>query len=91
MQKGGFYNQYNVGTGGGISVKQLVNKYLEVNSIRNKVVEFAPRRLGDIDNIYASGDKIKKDMDFECIIPLEHSLESSYRWHKYLVSNKLMG
>jgi UDP-glucose 4-epimerase len=91
MQKGGFYNQYNVGTGGGISVKQLVNKYLEVNSIRNKVVEIAPRRMGDIDKIYASGSKIKRDMDFECIIPLEHSLESSYRWHKYLVSNKLMG
>lgn len=90
MQKGGFYNYYNVGTGSGISVKKLVDTYLEVNDIKSKTVCVGPRRLGDIDKVYADPSKIANDIGFKCVVKLEDSLRASYRWHQYLVSNKCM-
>lgn len=90
MQKGGSYSVYNVGTGHGTSVKSLVNKYLEVNGIKNKIVEVGERRGGDIDAIYADASKIANEIGFKCRVDLEDSLRASYEWHKYLVSKGYM-
>ena len=90
MQKGGSYSVYNVGTGHGTSVKSLVNKYLEVNGIKNKIVEVGERRGGDIDAIYADASKIANEIGFRCRVNLEDSLRASYEWHKYLVSKGYM-
>lgn len=83
--KDGSYNYYNVGTGTGTSVLSLVNKYLEVNNITNKVIQFGPKRQGDINKIFADPSKIEKDIGFRCIVPLEHSLKTSYEYSKDLL------
>lgn len=90
MQKGGSYNFYNVGTGKGTSVKSLVEKYLEVNGIKNKKVSVGPRRQGDINSIYADPSKIVDEIGFKCQVNLADSLRASYEWHRYLVDNNYM-
>lgn len=86
MQKDGFYDYYNVGTGVGVSVKDLVNKYLKINNIVNKNVEVADRRKGDVDKIFADPSKIQNDIGFKCVVPLEESLKNSYEYGKYLLN-----
>ena len=78
MQRFGFYNFYNVGTGSGTSVKQLVDTYLKVNNIENKIITFGPKREGDIDKIFADPSKIEKEIGYRWGVPLGESLNSCF-------------
>jgi UDP-glucose 4-epimerase len=89
MQKCGCYDYYNVGTGQGVSVLNIVNKYLEVNNITDKIINFEHKRQGDISKIFADVSKIKQKIGFECRVPLEQSLSNSYEYGKYLKENQL--
>lgn len=78
--KGGHY--YNVGTGIGVSNKEIVNKVSEVSGISMNIVE-APRRSGDSDKLIADPSKIRAELGFSP----KHSdidtiVKSAWTWHK---------
>ena len=54
---------YNVGCGKEISVKQMVNAFEEVNSIKIPY-KIKPRRQGDVSICFANVNKIKKDLNW---------------------------
>lgn len=62
LEKSGF-NIYNLGTGNGYSVLELVNTFKEVNNI-DVPYEIAPRRDGDIAECYANPDKANKELNW---------------------------
>ena len=72
---------YNLGTGKGTSVLELVNKFQEVNNIKidYTIVE---RRDGDIDACYASNELAKKELGFEPKYTLEDMCLDSYNYVK---------
>ena len=54
---------YNLGTGKGTSVLELVHEFEKINNIKiNYVIK--PRRSGDIDACFASNEKAKKELGF---------------------------
>ncbi len=57
-------NIYNLGTGVGTSVLELVNKYMEVNNIDVPYV-ITKRRSGDIDTCFADCSKAEKELNFK--------------------------
>jgi UDP-glucose 4-epimerase len=61
---------YNLGTGKGTSVLELVNIFNKVNNCEIKY-EFTNRRQGDLPFIYAITDKAKEELDFVCEKTLE--------------------
>ncbi len=68
---------YNLGTGTGYSVLEIVTTFNEVCG--NKVkYEFAERRPGDIDVCYASPEKAEKELGFKAKRTLKEMCESSY-------------
>lgn len=72
---------YNLGTGRGTSVLELVTMFERVNNISvNK--KFAPRRDGDIDMCYAATDLAKKELGFICKYTLEDMCKDSYNFVK---------
>ena len=72
---------YNLGTGNGTSVLELVNAFERVNHIKvNKKI--APRRPGDIDACYAACDKAYKELGFKAELNIDEMCKSAYNFVK---------
>ena len=73
---------YNLGTGHGTSVLELVNTFEKVNgiTINKKIVD---RRPGDIDACYASTDKAYKELGFKAEYNIEDMCRDSYNFVKH--------
>ena len=73
---------YNLGTGKGTSVKELVAAFERVNNLTiNKKI--APRRPGDIDACYASCDKAMKELGFKALANIDEMCEDAYNFVKH--------
>ena len=77
-------NIYNLGTGHGTSVLELVETFEKVNGIevKKKIVD---RRPGDIDACYASCDKAFKELGFKAQYNIEDMCKDAYN---YVIKNK---
>jgi UDP-glucose 4-epimerase len=73
---------YNLGTGGGSSVREVVSACAKITGRRISTIE-QPRRPGDPPRLVASSEKIKKELgwrpQFES---LEAIIESAWKWHQ---------
>ena len=73
---------YNLGTGKGTSVLELVTAFEKANNITiNKKI--APRRPGDIDSCYASCDKAFKELGFKAEKTVDEMCKDSYNFVKH--------
>ena len=75
---------YNLGTGEGYSVLELVETFKRVNNVDvpYKIVE---RRVGDIDSCYASTEKAEVLLGFKSELGIEDMCKDSYN---YVLKNK---
>ncbi len=72
---------YNLGTGKGTSVLELVNTFEHVNNVKvNR--QIAPRRDGDIDACYASNELAKQELGFNPKYTIEDMCRDSYNFVK---------
>lgn len=78
-----FYDVFNVGTGRGNSVLEIISTFEKVTGVQVPY-EIAPRRSGDIDKIYASAGKVKKELGWSAKLSLEDCLRSSWAWQQSL-------
>jgi UDP-glucose 4-epimerase len=73
---------YNLGTGGGASVREVIDCCRKVSGRKIDIVE-KPRRLGDPPRLIASSDKIKRELgwkpEFQSLKPI---IESAWKWHQ---------
>ena len=72
---------YNLGTGKGYSVLEVVNAFMKVNNVEIPYV-IAPRRSGDIDVCYANSNKAYKELGFKCKYDIEDMCRDSWNWQK---------
>lgn len=72
---------YNLGTGIGYSVLDIVNTFNKVNGNLVKYT-IAERRAGDIDECYASPKKAERELGFKATKTLEDMCRSSYEFQK---------
>jgi UDP-glucose 4-epimerase len=73
---------YNLGTGGGSSVKEVIEAGRKVTGRKIEVIE-RPRRPGDPPRLIASSKKIKKELGWEPQFQsLETIMESAWKWHQ---------
>ena len=72
---------YNLGTGNGYSVLEIVNTFMKVNNVDvpYKIVE---RRPGDIASCYASAEKAKKVLNWEAKLDINEMCRDSYNYVK---------
>lgn len=75
------YEIYNVGTGQGYSIREIIDTVKEVSGEDFKVVERS-RRDGDWDSSYADCSKIKAQFSWQAKYGLREIVESAYRWHR---------
>jgi UDP-glucose 4-epimerase len=72
---------YNAGIGHGYSNKQVIEIVEKETGLKVKV-KYEPRREGDPGTLYASNEKIKKDLDWQPKYGLTEIVKSAYLWHK---------
>lgn len=76
---------YNVGTGRGYSVKELVDTFEKVNNIKLNTVIIG-RRAGDCERLFADVCKIKEELGFIVNKSLEDMCRDGYQ---FVLSNKI--
>ena len=72
---------YNLGAGKGISVSEIIDTFEKVNALKIKW-SFAPRRQGDVPNIFADASKAKRELNWQAETPLGESLRNAWNWEK---------
>jgi len=72
---------YNAGIGKGYSNKEVVEMVKAVTGLDVKI-KIGERRQGDADALYASNEKIKRELNWEPKYSLKEIVESAYKWHK---------
>ncbi|MEP6822522.1 MAG: UDP-glucose 4-epimerase GalE [Chthoniobacterales bacterium] len=73
---------YNIGTGGGSSVREVIETCRQVTGHPIPLVE-KPRRAGDPPRLIAASDKIKKELGWEpAYQALRAIVESAWKWHQ---------
>ncbi|NCA95940.1 MAG: UDP-glucose 4-epimerase, partial [Methanomicrobia archaeon] len=72
---------YNLGTGKGTSVLELVKAFEKVNGIKIPYA-IGPRRDGDIDENYANCDKALKEINWKAKLTIEDCCRDAWKWQK---------
>lgn len=72
---------YNLGTGKGVSVLELVNTFEKVNGVKIPYT-ISDRRPGDIATCFADASKAKKDLEWEAEKTIEDMCKDSWNWQK---------
>jgi UDP-glucose 4-epimerase len=74
---------YNIGTGQGNSVLEVVKAFERVNNLKLNY-EIGPRREGDVPEIYADVTKAASELGFKTQLTLEDALKSAWNWQRSL-------
>lgn len=72
---------WNIGTGNGISVKQIRDTFEKVNGVEIPF-EYVPRREGDVATSFADNARAVADLDWQPQYGLEDMLKDSWNWQK---------
>lgn len=73
---------YNLGTGGGASVREVIDSCRKLTGHKIDIVE-KPRRPGDPPRLIASSEKIKRELGWKPQFQsLDAIIESAWKWHQ---------
>ena len=72
---------YNIGTGHGYSVLDVVNAFIKANGV-DVPYAIKPRRPGDIATCYCNPAKAKKELGWEAQYGIEDMCRDSWNWQK---------
>jgi len=73
---------YNLGTGGGASVRDVIDSCRKITGHNIDIVE-KPRRPGDPPRLIASSEKIKRELGWQPQFQsLDAIIESAWKWHQ---------
>jgi UDP-glucose 4-epimerase len=74
-------NIYNLGTGKGISVLELVNAFIKVNNVEvpYKIVD---RRAGDLETVFADPKKANEELNWQTTKTIEDMVRDSWNFEK---------
>ena len=73
---------YNLGTGGGTSVREIIESCRKITGREIPVVE-KPRRPGDPARLVAASDKIQRELGWQPKFQnIDAIIESAWRWHQ---------
>ena len=83
LKEGIRWNVFNLGTGKGLSVLELVNAFIKATGV-NLNYKIAERRAGDVEQCWANPSKANKELGWSADTPIEEVLLSAWNWQKTL-------
>jgi len=86
-EKDNHYDVFNVGTGEGYTVLNLINTFEEVNGVKLNYT-IGPRREGDVEKIYAQSDKVNNVMKWKAEKTMAEALRDAWNWQLKITPKK---
>ncbi|MGB4773909.1 MAG: UDP-glucose 4-epimerase GalE, partial [Daejeonella sp.] len=80
------YLVYNIGTGKGSSVLEVINTFENVTGVKLNY-GIGPRRNGDIEQVYGNVAKAEKELGWKAELDLNEMMRSAWEWEKYINEN----
>lgn len=77
------YEVFNIGTGQGVSVLELVTRFEQVNGVKVNY-RIAPRRAGDIVAIWADPTLANTELGWKAERTLDETLAAAWKWQRSL-------
>ncbi len=77
------YEVFNIGTGNGVSVLELVRRFEAVNGVKINY-KVAPRRAGDITAIWADPKRANEELGWSAKRNLDDTLAATWAWEKHI-------
>ena len=77
----GIYETFNVGTGHGVSVLELIKTFEKVTG-KQVPFEYDEPRTGDTEAAFADVKKIEKKIGWKSKYSLEEALKNAWEWEK---------
>jgi len=77
------YEVFNIGTGRGVSVLELVDRFQKVNGLKLNY-KIAPRRAGDIIAIWADPTLANDELGWKATRTLDETVASAWKWQQSL-------
>ncbi|HEY5822858.1 MAG TPA: UDP-glucose 4-epimerase GalE [Cyclobacteriaceae bacterium] len=74
-----FYDVFNVGTGVGVSVLELIDKFQKSTGVKLNYT-IGPRRPGDVEKTYADSSKVNNILDWKAKYTIEEALLHAWKW-----------
>ena len=78
-----YYQVFNLGTGDGVSVMQVIKTFEEVSDVSIKY-NIGPRRSGDVEQIFASVKRAEKILKWKATKSMKQALADTWRWQQTL-------
>ena len=75
------YSIFNLGTGKGTSVLEIINSFEQVNKVKVNY-KVGPRRAGDVETIYADNTKAKKELQWDAKLNIHDMVSSAWKWQQ---------
>jgi len=79
------FEVYNLGTGEGVSVLELVKKFMAVTHVPLPY-EIGPRRPGDVEKTYANPTKAFTQLGWETRYTIDEALLHAWNWQKKITN-----
>ncbi len=80
------FDTINIGTGNGISVKEMVNEFENENKVKLNYV-YGPKRAGDVEKVWADAHKAEISLNWKAQKSLKDMVVSAWNWQKKLNEN----
>ena len=81
----GLYDFFNLGTGKGTSVLELINKFMQVTGI-DLPYEIGSRRPGDVEKVYANPQKANQQLGWTASLSMDDALKHAWAWQQALAN-----
>ncbi len=82
----GNYELYNVGTGRGSTVLEVVNAFEKTTGVKLNYT-IGPRRAGDVEKVWGDVSKAEKELNWKAELGLEEMMRSAWAWEQYIREN----
>jgi UDP-glucose 4-epimerase len=81
------YEFFNIGTGDGLSVLQIINAFERVNNLKLNY-KIVARRAGDIEKIYADTTFANQELGWKAVETLDEMMRSAWKWQQHLMQSQ---
>ncbi|HEX8041318.1 MAG TPA: UDP-glucose 4-epimerase GalE [Chryseosolibacter sp.] len=79
------YESFNLGTGVGVSVMELVNQFQQVTGVKLNYT-IGPRRPGDVVKVYADPAKVNRALNWKAKFSTADALKHAWEWEQKIAS-----
>jgi UDP-glucose 4-epimerase len=82
------YDMFNIGTGKGNSVLEIINAFERANNLKLPYV-IGPRREGDVEQVWGDVSKSTAQLHWKAELGIDEMMASAWKWELYLSQNPL--